>query len=285
MLRRLLLACCAAALAACAAHATARDPDSAGAGGSARVVTLVPSFADDVFAVGAGAQLVGVSAYTDAPQAKGLPRVADASSVDDEAIVALQPTLVIGIPAQERLTEPLRRAGLRVVLLADDSYASIFENLQHIGALTRHTREATATIARLRRQTARLQALTANYVRRPSVFMVLGSGPIWTAGSGSYISTLIALAGGTNAASDLHAAYGVYSAEALVRRQPDVVVADAAVNLGGALDREPWRSLNAVRRGSVYDVDPKIIERPGPQYNQGIRWLVERLTPLAIATP
>jgi iron complex transport system substrate-binding protein len=281
-----VLACCAAAsLAACAAHTAARGSAASAPGAAARVVTLVPSFADDAYAIGAGAQLVAVSAFTDAPQVKGLPRVADASSVDDEAIVALRPTLVLGIPAQERLTEPLRRAGIRVVLLADDSYVSIFENLRRIGALTGHSREAKATIARLRHETAMLHARTASYRRRPSVFIVLGSGPIWTAGSASYISTLIALAGGTNAANDLHAAYGVYSAEALVRRQPDVLVADAAIHISGALDREPWRSLNAVRQGRLYDVDPKIIERPGPSYNEGVRWLVDRLTPLAIATP
>ncbi|HLX26329.1 MAG TPA: ABC transporter substrate-binding protein, partial [Candidatus Cybelea sp.] len=92
--------------------------------GPPRVVTLVPSFADDLYAIGAGSQLVGVSAFTDARQANSLPRVADSSSVDAEAIVALRPSLVIGIPAQERLTEPLRRAHLRVVFLSDDSYAS-----------------------------------------------------------------------------------------------------------------------------------------------------------------
>ncbi|HET6274428.1 MAG TPA: helical backbone metal receptor [Candidatus Cybelea sp.] len=285
-MRRIVLACCAAALlTACAARTPARESAPKTPASGARVVTLVPSFADDAYAIGAGAQLVGVSGFTDAPQAKELPRVADASSVDDEAIVALRPTLIVGIPAQERLTEPLRRAGLHVVYLADDSYASIFENLQRIGELTGHVREARATIARLRRETARLHARTGVFIRKPSVFIVLGSGPIWTAGSASYISTLIALAGGTNAANDLRNAYGVYSAEALLRRQPDMLVADSAVHLGGALDREPWRSLNAVRLKRLYDVDPKIIERPGPAYNKGIRWLVERLTPLAIATP
>ncbi len=280
----LLLACCVPALlAGCAAH-SATSQLHASPASAVRLVTLVPSFADDAYAVGAGSQLVAVSSYTDVPRAKGLPRVADATSVDDEAIVALRPTLVVGIPAQARLTDPLRRMGIRVVLLADDSFASIFENLRRIGALTGHSREAEATIARLRRETARVRARTAAYARHPSVFIVLGSGPIWTAGSASYISTLIALAGGANAASDLRAAYGVYSAEALVRRQPDVLVADAAVHLDAALDREPWRSLNAVRLHRVYDVDPKIIERPGPGYNEGLRWLVERLAPLAIAT-
>jgi iron complex transport system substrate-binding protein len=254
-------------------------------GGARRIVTLVPSFADDIYAIGAGSQLVGVSAYTDAPQAKALPRVADASSVDAEAILALRPSVVIGIPAQARLTEPLRRAGVHVVLLSDDSYASIFENLDAIGALTGHQRDAQATISRLRHETARLAARTKKFSRRLSVFVVLGSGPIWTAGASSYISTLIAIAGGTNAADDLHAAYGQYSAEALVRRQPDVLVADRALHLDAVLDREPWRSLRAVALHRVYFVNPDLIERPGPGYNDGIRWLVERLSPLAMATP
>jgi iron complex transport system substrate-binding protein len=241
----------------------------------------MPSFADDVYAIGAGNELVAVSAFTDRPQAKRLPRVADSSSVDAEAILALRPTVVIGIPAQARLTEPLRRAGVRVVLLPDDSYESIFENLASIGALTGRERGARATIARLQRETAAIRMRTKTFVRRPSVFVVLGSGPIWTAGAGSYITTLIDLAGGRNAAADLHAAYGQYSAEALLRRQPDLLVADAATNLGAVLDREPWRSLSAVRLRRVYPVDPDIIERPGPAYNQGLQWLVDRLAPLA----
>jgi iron complex transport system substrate-binding protein len=275
----LAIALGALSLDACSSRAgTTNVPNYAG---KQRIVTLVPSFADDVYAVGAGKLLVGVSEFTDAPQARGLPRVADASNVDAEAILTLRPNVVLGIPAQMRLTEPLRRAQLRVVLLADDSYASIFVNLKAIGELTGHQREARATIAHLLRQTAALHARTQPYRRRPSVFVVLGSGPIWTAGAGSYITTLIALAGGTNAASDLDAAYGQYSAEALVRRQPDILVADAAIHLESALDREPWRSLRAVRLHRVYDVNPDLIERPGPGYNEGIRWLVDRLTPLA----
>jgi iron complex transport system substrate-binding protein len=246
-------------------------------------VTLVPSFADDCHAIGAGPQLVAVSAYTDAPETKGLPRVADAASIDVEAIVALRPSVVIGIPSQARLVEPLKSAHLRVVLLPDDAYARIFTNLRIIGELTGRRREAAATIERLQRETAELHERTRRFVRHPSVFVVLGSGPIWTAGAASYITTLVELAGGKNAADDLRAAYGEYSAEALVVRQPDVLAADPAANLEAVLDREPWRSLRAVRLHRIYYVDPDVIERPGPKYNEGLRWLVDRLTPLATA--
>jgi ABC-type Fe3+-hydroxamate transport system substrate-binding protein len=247
-----------------------------------RIVTLMPSFADDLYAIGSGGKLVAVSAYTEEPQAAKLPRVADATSVDVEAIVALHPDAVVGIPAQERLVEPLRRAGIHVVLLSDNTYASIFTNLRALGALSGHEPQAAAAIARLQRETARLHARVVAFARRPSVFVVLGTGPIWTAGAGSYIATLLDLAGGANAAGDLREPYGQYSAEALVRDQPDAIVADPSMHLDALLGREPWRSLRAVRLHHVY-VSQRAddLERPGPAYVKGLQWLVDRLTPLA----
>jgi ABC-type Fe3+-hydroxamate transport system substrate-binding protein len=274
--------CCALVLDSCG-HANTGGIKPPGSNGALRIVTLVPSFADDVYAVGAGRQLVAVSAYTDDPRAKALPRVADASGIDVEAILALRPSVAIGIPAQARFTDALRRVGVRVVLLPDDAYERIFANIEAIGALTGHRQQARAEVARLRRETAHLQVRTRSYVRRPSVFVVLGSGPIWTAGANSFISTLIALAGGTNAAADLRAPYGQYSAEALLRHQPDVLVADPAIRLTSVLDRAPWSSLRAVAQHHVYSFDPDVFERPSPAYNDGVRWLTDRLAPLATA--
>jgi iron complex transport system substrate-binding protein len=261
-------------------HATTAD--TAQREPARRVVALMPSIAEDLFAIGAGTQVVAVSSFTDLPAAKALPRVADFTSVDTERIVALHPDAVVGIPAQARLVEPLQRAGIAVTLLRDDTYDDIFANIQAIGAIAGRDAEAAALVARLQNETKRLNARARTFGRHPSVFVVLGSGPIWTAGSTSYIATLIALAGGTNAASDLHAAYGEYSAEALLRDQPDVLVTDPAIHLDAVLDREPWRTLRAVRESHVYTVNPaSMIERPGPYYNDGLRWLIDRLTPLA----
>jgi iron complex transport system substrate-binding protein len=247
-----------------------------------RIVALMPSLVEDLFAVGAGPQVAGVSVYSDVPGAQGLPVVADFSSVDAEKIVALRPDVVIGIPAQARLVEPLKRAGMTVVLVPDDSYGDIFTNITVAGDLSHHARAAGELIAKLAKQTAELRARTRTFKRRPSVFVVLGTGPIWTAGKASYIATLISMAGGRNAADDLQAAYGQYSSEALLRDQPDAIVTDPSVHLDAVLQTEPWRSLNAVRRNHVYTVDPaRMLERPGPHYNEGLHWLVERLTPLA----
>ena len=264
----------------CLAACASRAPLQRGGG----IVTLVPSFADDCYAMGAGNRLAGVSAYTDDPRAKKLPRVADALSIDVETIVALRPSVVIGIPAQARLVMPLRRAGLRVALLPDDAYDSIFSDVATIGALTGHSVQAAAVIRELQARTQVLQRRTASYRRHPGVFVVLSSAPIWTAGSSSYIASLIAHAGGRNAAA-MSAPYGQYSAEALLAQQPDVVVADRSAQLPSLLTREPWRSLRAVALHRVYEIDSDLLERPGPRYNDAIAWFIDRLQPIATGRP
>lgn len=272
----------AALVASCWLSACGGPSHRAVAPNRAKIVALVPFVADDVYALGAGDRLAGVSAYTDDPRARNLPRVADFTSIDAERIAALHPDIAIGIPAQQRLTGALRRAGIEVVLLPDDRYQTIFSNLATIGRLCGRQAQAASLIRSWRSTTAALHARTRRFTRRPTVFFVLGTAPIWTAGSSSFIATLIALAGGRNAAANMRAAYGQYSAEALLREQPDVLVADPAVGLNAVLGREPWRSLRAVRLHRVYAPrSADILQRPGPRYNEGIRWLVDRLTPLA----
>jgi iron complex transport system substrate-binding protein len=243
----------------------------------------VPSLVEDLYAIDAGSQVVAVSAFSDnVKEARGLPRVADFTNVDSEKIVALHADLVLGIPSQERLVQPLIRAGVKVVLIPNDTYDDIFTSLIRVGHLIGREREAAAEISTLQKTTRLLQARTSTFKRNPSAFVVLGTAPIWTVGDASYIATLIGLAGGRNAASDLKIAYGQYSAEALLHDDPDVIIDDPAVHLQGSLDREPWRSLRAVREHDVYTIEPaEILMRPGPNYNKGLLWLIQRLAPLA----
>jgi len=194
-----------------------------------RIVALVPSLVEDLCAIGAAHQLTGVSSATrDVPCAKGVPVVGDFSSVDVEKIVALHADVVVAIPAQAHLVEPLRHAGIDVELLDDDSYADIFDDITALGKLTGRASQAAALDRSLKAQTAHLIA-GRHFNHKPTVFVALGTGPIYTCGPTSYIAALIGLAGGTNAVTSLPGAYGEYSAEALLRLQPDAIVTDPSV--------------------------------------------------------
>jgi ABC-type Fe3+-hydroxamate transport system substrate-binding protein len=144
--------------------------------------------------------------------------------------------------------------------------------------LTGREAAANALVARLRARTAALTRTVASNARRPSVFVVLGTAPIFTVGQGSYIARLIELAGGTNAAANLPAPYGRYSGEALLARQPDAIVVDPAVRFGEVVTNAPWNALRAVREHRIYTLpDAAILERPGPRYNEGLAWLIDTL--------
>ena len=251
-----------------------------------RIVALVPSLATDLFAIGAGDRVVGVSKFTDnIPAAAALPKVADFSSVDTERIIALHADRAIGIPSQAKLAAPLQRAGIPVTLIRDDTYDDIFTTINRLGDLTDRQAQAHALVGKLRAETATLQKQTASFKRKPSVFIILGTGPIWTAGRGSFIETLIERAGGTNAAHDLEQPWGQYSEEALLRAQPDALIAGPEVQLQTVIGREPWRSLHAVRNGHVFILKDRAtvnaLYQPGPNYNEGLHWLIERLTAIA----
>jgi iron complex transport system substrate-binding protein len=165
-----------------------------------------------------------------------------------------------------------------VLLLRDDSYEDIFRNLVAIGTITGHRDAAIALVARLQARTHALVRSVKARKRKPSVFVVLGNAPVFTVGNGSYIENLIVMAGGRNAASDIHAPYARYSAEALVARQPDVLIVDPDVHLTDVLNQPPWNALRAVKQHRVYTLpNAAILERPGPRYNEGLTWLIATL--------
>ena len=248
-----------------------------------RIVSLVPSLTEDLFAIGAGPQVVGVSQYSDVPAAAAkLPIVASAGSIASERIVRLHPDVVVGIPSQAQLVADLRRAGLHVVLLRDDDFEDIFADLGALGKISGHESGATALAHTLRARTAALLAAVPPG-GRPNCFVVLDVAPIFTVGDRSFIASLIRMAGGRNAAGDLGTAYARYSAEALVALQPDVIITDRTTKLSVVFDRSPWRDLRAVRGRRVYVLDDSgILERPGPRYNDGLAWLIAKLHPILL---
>jgi iron complex transport system substrate-binding protein len=229
-----------------------------------RIISLMPSLTEDLFAIGAGPLVVGVSDFTDYPAAaKSLPVVNSFSSVQTERVVKLHPDLVVGISSQYNLSADIAKTGIRTELMTDDSYADIFANLERLGSLSGRRAQADRLVRSLRAQAA---SLAQPNPRGPRCFVVLGVAPIFTVGNTSYIAKLIEL---------VHDAYARYSAEALVAQQPDVLILDPMAGVLPVLDRAPWNGLRAVREHHVYVLpDPAILERPGPRFVAGLRWLI-----------
>ena len=235
-----------------------------------RIVSLAPSITEDLFAIGAGPQVVAVDVFSDRPApATHLPRVGSMNDLNTEAIVALHPDLVVGIAFQAPALGALRRAGVRVVALPADDLTDDLSAIVQLGALSGHEPQAERLRARLTNELAALR-VRARAMPERSAFVVVGQSPLYTAGPGSFIDDLLRSAHLRNVVPALRVPYPPYSDEQLVAEQPDIIIVEAGTQLRGT----PWDRLRAVRAGHVAVLPQGQLFRPGPHAADALRALI-----------
>ena len=261
----------AAALLALALAGCGRNPAGTSSAAPERVVCASPAVAEIVYALGCGDRVVGVSEFTDfPPEAVAKPSIGGALSPNRERILALAPD---GILAQGQAValETFARAqgiGFRTAPLDTlaDLRAAIAAFAEVLGVPERG-REL------LERMDADFAALPA---RGPvSVFIALGHAPgdfagLMTAGPGTFLSEQVALAGGSNVFADVATLWPKVSQEALVRRQPALVLdfqsapTDTARRAALVAD---WEK-RGFRADQVRILDEDFLLKPGPRAAQ-----------------
>ena len=250
-----------------------------------RVVSLVSSATELLFAFGAGAAVVGVSPYC-ARYVDGLsaPVVGDYVDADVDAIRAVRPDLVLVTDGvQLPLTRRLADAGLPAYLLpVPHSRFGILEHAVALGALTGRLPEARALAGRLEAGCAAL--LAAAPARRPRVYVELWFGRFARRPGGrSFVHDLVELAGGEHLFGDDPGGYLALDVEEVARRRPEVFVVfqepehpvdPAALAAERGWDRTfaPRTVLATVERG-------RNLIHDGPSFLETARWLRTQLFP------
>lgn len=263
MTRATLLAWLAAMLCACSEPA----PDTSEDATASRIVTFAPHLAEMMFAVGAEQQLVGVSAWSDYPRAVlDLPEVGDAFTIDREQLSLLEPDLILvwesGVPVHT--VDELRAGGYRVETIRTRNLADVAAAMTKIGELTGNLATAAAAASKF---TAELDNLRERYRDAESidVFFQVSTRPLYTVNREHFISEVITLCGGRNVFDDIDEFAPSVSVEAVIDRDPDVLL--AGTNLGDdAFDVwSRWPGLAAVRYGNQFLLPDETIGRPSPR--------------------
>jgi len=251
-----------------------------GQGFPERIVCLAPSVTETVFALGLGERVVGVSRFCKyPPEVQRLPKVGGYFDPNIEAIVVLQPDLVVLLEEQRQAMPALEKLGLRVLPVRHKDTAGILESLETIGAACGKLRQAAELKASLEQRIEQLRRRTAT-LSRPRVLVVVDrnySSPkledVQAGGTTGHLAEVIELAGGRSALSEGRVQYPILSREGLLRLDPDVIVELAPACLVAQLGRErllaPWRELTeltAVRQGQVYVLADDRAILPGPNF-------------------
>ncbi len=249
---------------------------------SHRVVSLSPSTTETLFAIDAGATLVGRSRYCDfPPEAKRRPVVGGFVDPNFEAILALQPDLVVGArgPGGQRLAEKLAQRNVRTLFPKTESIREIEEMIVAVGREVGQTAEAERVVANMEKRLAAVRG-SAKTSGRPRVLIVFGLEPIVVAGAGSFADDVLQAAGGENVMAETGIPYPTIGIEQVLAKRPDIIV-DARMGTEASsvitADRAGWREVPAVQNGRVVATRDERMLRPGPRVVEAIEELAKQL--------
>jgi iron complex transport system substrate-binding protein len=256
-----------------------------------RIVSMAPSNTEILFAIGAGAQVVGRDEFSDYPaQVKSLPSVGGSmGNYSNEAIVALKPDLVlaaeINTPDQVKSIEAL---GLTVYYLKNPAtLEDMYKNLQIVAQLSGHESDAENLITSLKARVAAVDAKLAGVTHKPIVFYEVDAtdpGKPYTYGPGTFGDALIAEAGGINfsTAAGIKDQYPQVGLEQIVKTNPAIIILGDS-NYGGTADalkaRAGWGTIDAIKNGMIFPFDDNLVSRPGPRLVDGLELLAKLIHP------
>jgi iron complex transport system substrate-binding protein len=227
-----------------------------------RVICLMPTVTDTVFALGAGDDVVAISDYTKYPAAAlKKPSVGDLIKPSIETILSLHPDLVIGMQPKGpmEVTDQLERAGIPIFLVSPHGIAGIFQSIESVGMALNRTQQADALVHSLKQRVDAVRARTKD-LPAPRVFMPIWYDPITTIGKNAFITEVIEAAGGRSVTDDLTSEWPQISMEVVLERAPDalLLVRGGKTTLQVLQDRPGWSSMTAIKARRAYYVDDRI---------------------------
>jgi iron complex transport system substrate-binding protein len=242
-----------------------------------RIVSLIPAATELLFAIGAGALVVGRTQYCDYPvSTQQVPNLGDGIKPSIEAVLARRPDLVVLYNSGQNaaVAARLRDLGIPAMRVNTDALRDVPRVAKLLGALTGHRLSADSLAAVF--DTALAHATRARAQRRPKVLLLVWEQPPMTVGRGSFLSELVERAGGENLFADVTASSGVVSVEAVAARNPDLIFTTAEGPASFA-SRPEWQAVSAVRERRFLRVNGSEYNRPTPRAPAAIRELAARL--------
>ena len=247
-----------------------------------RIVSIAPGATEMLFAAGAGSLVIATVEFSDEPAAaKKVPRIGDSNAVDMERVVALRPDVVVvweggnnvaQINRLENLNVPLYRH--RISVLGD-----IPMSLRRMGALTGTRAAAEAAAHDVETRLATLESKYGQSTVKPTVLLEVWNRPIYTVGGSQMMSDSLRLCGALNVFADLKEQGPSVDTEAVIGRDPQVIVAVAppGVSQEWLAEWKRFGTLRAVREGRLVPFEDQRLSRLGPSAVGGTEALCEAI--------
>lgn len=248
-----------------------------------KIVSVIPSATETVFAVGAGEEVVGVSEWANYPEeVNDIEKVGD-QQLNIEKIVSLEPDLVVADLNNADDIEAMRQAGLNVLVLGAQNLEEVYKDIELVGQATGHMDQATEVIEQMKSDVTEVQNAVSDLSEDEKKRVWIEVGPeLYSGGEGSFIDELINLAGGVNIIGDQEG-WPQVSEEVVLEKDPEVIITTYGYYMDDAVDqvltRDNWQDVTAVQEEQVYDLHSDVLTRPGPRLTEGLKELAHSIYP------
>ena len=241
-----------------------------------RIVSLVPSLTEALFAFGLEQEVVGVTRFCVEPRrgVVGKTKVGGTKVLDVAKIRALKPDLVVA-SAEENSPGDVAQLidyGCPVFVTLVTSVESAIELLRQLAAITGTTAAARPIIQGVKETLAFVEGAGAG--REPvRVFCPIWRNPYMTCGRGTYMHDVITVCGGRNVFGERLESYPRLELAEMAALDPQVIL----------LPNEPYRftkrhkadfkafaEVTAVKNGHIFLIDGKVITWYGPRIAQSL---------------
>ena len=244
-----------------------------------RIVSLVPSITETLFALGLKARIAGRTRYCDRPrdEVSSVPACGGTKNPDLEAIAALQPDLIL-VNTEENRPEDI--AALRELAPVYEDFARKVADgpvlIRALGRLTGTEKEADHMARLIEIELAALGELRARFGRRRKAAYFIWKDPWMSVNRDTYIHDALEIAGMENVFADCEARYPETDFADLAARAPEIIYLSSEPypfkleNRNEVLDHE---EIPAARMGRVYLVDGTYFCWYGVRQIEALRWI------------
>lgn len=246
-----------------------------------KIISLSPATTEIIFALGLGDKVVGNTDYCDYPEeANTKDKIGGFENPNLELILSKEPDIVFTAAGiQEEVIKKLEEVNITVVCLDAETIEQVMDNILLVGKITGTDSQAEEIVNDIKeRMDIVIQAVKGKPM--PSVFFEVWDDPLMTAGSGSFIDSLINLAGGKNVASEMTEKYANYSLEKLLEADPDYYLLNNHAHRPEEVkERNSFKELKAVQENRVFAIEDDLVTLPGPRIIEGLEEIARIIHP------
>ncbi|MGH3263421.1 MAG: ABC transporter substrate-binding protein [Trebonia sp.] len=240
-----------------------------------RIVSLDPTSTEDLYAVGAGKQVVAVDQDSNYPA--GIPKTGLSGLTPNiEAIARYNPSLVVSSQDSGGLVARLKKLGVPVLVEpAVTTLGAAYAQIEQVGQATGHGAQAASVVAGMKRQIAASVMQAGTNHSNLSYYWEVSANPYYSATSTTFIGQVAGLFGLKNIADRASKAsdggYPELSQEYIVTARPQIIfLADNQASDGGqspaiVAKRPGWSGVPAVQQGDVFGLNDDVASRWGPR--------------------